>query len=347
MNSFAFPLLIFSFRLWRVAQRSFAALLMVSVIAALAGCANHSPAPIQERSVSRVNVSKAASSAAVSSKTGSAASDVRTGFYMVKAGDTLYSIALEHGQYYRDVAAWNNLEDAAVIKVGQVLRVSPPVLEGGATEASSVAVTAPVKLETVSANSAGFPATAVVKAPTNASSGSSFTNTTTYKEGPKGDKIVYSDQVYARMTGAAGAAMTATTAAKSAEPGKSENKVEGLIWIWPAAGKITEPFNESRNKGLDIAGRSGDAVSAASDGRVVYSGNGLRGYGNLVVVRHNADYSSVYAHNQKILVSEGQDVKRGQKIAEIGATDADQPKLHFEVRYQGKPVDPVKFLPER
>jgi lipoprotein NlpD len=121
----------------------------------------------------------------------------------------------------------------------------------------------------------------------------------------------------------------------------------GLAWIWPVSGKVIEGFDETRNKGIDIAGSEGDPVHAAGDGQVVYRGNGLRGYGNLVIIKHTDEFISAYAHNRQILVEQGQTVKRGQRIAEMGKSDADAPKLHFEVRRQGKPVDPLKYLPAR
>ena len=113
------------------------------------------------------------------------------------------------------------------------------------------------------------------------------------------------------------------------------------------AGAVLNGFDEARNKGLDLQGKAGDAVYAAADGRVVYAGSGLRGYGNLIIVKHNNTYLTAYAHNQSLLVKEDQDVQRGQKIAEMGNTDADQVKLHFEIRRQGKPVDPTRLLPPR
>jgi lipoprotein NlpD len=120
-----------------------------------------------------------------------------------------------------------------------------------------------------------------------------------------------------------------------------------LGWIWPSAGPLLAGFDEARNKGLDIGGKAGDAVVAAGDGKVVYAGAGLRGYGNLVIIKHNNTYLSAYAHNQALLVKEDQTVKKGQKIAEMGNTDADRVKLHFEIRRQGKPVDPARHLPVR
>ncbi|MBQ0131372.1 MAG: peptidoglycan DD-metalloendopeptidase family protein [Comamonas sp.] len=121
----------------------------------------------------------------------------------------------------------------------------------------------------------------------------------------------------------------------------------GLGFIWPASGSLIAGFNESTNKGLDISGKAGDPVVAAADGKVVYSGAGLRGYGHLIILKHNNTYLTAYAHNQKLLVKEDQSVKKGQKIAEMGSSDADRVKLHFEVRRQGKPVDPARYLPAR
>jgi lipoprotein NlpD len=123
---------------------------------------------------------------------------------------------------------------------------------------------------------------------------------------------------------------------------------EGLAFIWPAAGPLLGGFDEAKNKGLDIGGKAGDAVMAAADGQVVYAGAGLRGYGNLLILKHNNTFLTAYAHNQSLLVKEDQKVKKGQKIAEMGNSDsASGVKLHFEIRRQGKPVDPAKLLPVR
>ena len=122
---------------------------------------------------------------------------------------------------------------------------------------------------------------------------------------------------------------------------------EDLNWIWPAAGPLLTGFDEVKSKGLAISGKAGDPIVAAADGRVVYAGSGLRGYGNLVIVKHNNTYLTAYAHNRALLVKEDQVVRRGQKIAEMGSSDADQVKLHFEIRRQGKPIDPARLLPSR
>ncbi len=118
-------------------------------------------------------------------------------------------------------------------------------------------------------------------------------------------------------------------------------------WMWPVQGKVVEPFSEGRTKGIDIAGKEGDPVVAAQDGQVVYSGNSLKGFGNLVIIKHSDDFVSAYAHNKVNIAQHGQRVKRGERIAELGRTETDAPKLHFEIRSQGKPVDPLKYLPPR
>jgi lipoprotein NlpD len=122
---------------------------------------------------------------------------------------------------------------------------------------------------------------------------------------------------------------------------------DDIAWSWPVTAPVAVPFDESRNKGLVFRGKAGDPVLAAADGRVVYAGSGLRGYGNLVILKHNATYLTAYAHNQTLLVKDDQTVRKGQKIAEMGSTDADGVQLHFEIRKQGKPIDPAKLLPPR
>ncbi len=137
-----------------------------------------------------------------------------------------------------------------------------------------------------------------------------------------------------------------TTPSDAPAPPQSGGE-DDLAWIWPAEGAQLAGFDEVKNKGIDIAGKAGDAVLASADGRVVYSGAGLRGYGNLIILKHNNTYLTAYAHNQALLVKEDQAVRKGQKIAEMGSSDADRVKLHFEIRRQGKPVDPLKYLPAR
>ena len=174
------------------------------------------------------------------------------------------------------------------------------------------------------------------------------------KREPRVGKLPYSDEAYARLNRKEEAPVSPAGAtepvaeSKPASPAPSATMgADEVNWMWPVPGKLLAPFSESANKGLDLAGKPGEAVLAAADGKVVYAGSGLRGYGELVIVKHNAVYLSAYAHNRKILVKEGQQVSRGQKIAEMGNTDADIVKLHFEIRKQGKPVDPAQYLPKR
>lgn len=300
----------------------------------LAACGSQAPAPVVERT------SQTASA--------SASGPVGKGYYMVKKGDTLYRIALENGQDYKDVAAWNNLTNPGNIKEGQVLRVLPPGAEGAAGAASKpVAVGSPV-VEARPLESRPL------DKPVASSDG--------VRREPKVNKEPYSDEAYARLnrTGETPRPAESKPEAKP-EPkveAKSEAKAEpkaeavtagpdDVAWAWPTNGKLLAPYNDSSNKGLDLGGRAGDAVHAAGDGKVVYAGSGLRGYGQLVIVKHNNTFLSAYAHNQKILVKEGQQVTKGQKIAEMGNTDSDSVKLHFEIRRQGKPVDPMAYLPKR
>ena len=148
----------------------------------------------------------------------------------------------------------------------------------------------------------------------------------------------------ASAASAPAAPATPTVAASSPQPAAAE---DDIAWIWPAQGKLIAGFDEIKNKGFDIDGKAGDPIIAAGDGRVVYAGAGLRGYGNLIILKHNNTFLTAYAHNQTLLVKEDQSVKKGQKIAEMGNSDADRVKLHFEIRRQGKPVDPARYLPVR
>jgi lipoprotein NlpD len=237
----------------------------------------------------------------------------KPGYYTVKQGDTMIRIGLETGQNWRDIAKWNNIDNVNVIEVGQVLRVVPPNLDPAVAAAKGVAV---AKVETRPlgpSNGASAPATAASAASSNGSVGATV---------PASGPIV----------------------APLASPREADDDVN---WGWPANGPVTAGFDEGRNKGLSIAGKPGDAVLAAADGRVVYAGSGLRGYGNLVIVKHNNNYLTASAHHQALLVKEDQVVRRGQKIAEMGSSDSDRVQLHFEIRRQGKPVDPAKLLPPR
>jgi len=150
--------------------------------------------------------------------------------------------------------------------------------------------------------------------------------------------------VAAASSPAAASSGAASSSAPASQPAAADSDI---TWVWPASGAVLAGFDEVKNKGLDISGNAGDPVLAAADGRVVYVGAGLRGYGNLIILKHNNVFLTAYAHNQTLLVKEDQSVLKGQKIAQMGNSDADRVKLHFEVRRQGKPVDPARYLPAR
>ena len=232
----------------------------------------------------------------------------RPGYYTVKLGDTLIRIGLDSGQTWKDIARWNNMDNPNLIEVGQVLRIAPPV--------------------------------AVAAAPVVQDSGGVVTRPVAVSS--------VAPAAAAPKPGASNAVPPPTPVAVAPAPVPAPTGGEDeLGFIWPASGSLLAGFDEARNKGFDIGGKAGDAVLAAADGRVVYAGAGLRGYGNLIILKHNNTFLTAYAHNQALLVKEDQSVRKGQKIAEMGSTDADRVKLHFEIRRQGKPVDPARFLPSR
>ena len=242
----------------------------------------------------------------------------------MQPGDILTKIGMDTGQSWRDLARWNNLADPNHLEVGQVLRVVAPV--GDIPPGSTVTTTTTTTLTASATPAATFkplPPVPASKPDAKAASGPATPPPSTPTAVP--------------LTGAATPPAAAT----------ARDNDDDLTWAWPAAGPVVAPFDDAKTKGLAIGGKAGDPVYAAADGRVVYAGSGLRGYGNLVIVKHNANYLTAYAHNQALLVKEDQIVKRGQKIAEMGATDADRVQLHFEIRKQGKPIDPSRLLPQR
>ena len=302
-------------------------LILVVLLPILGGCASHAPAPVEERGA-------ATQPAAAQPAEPAVASDPGVRYHTVKKGETLYSIALDQGQDHKDVAAWNNLDNPNLLKIGQQLRVTPPDNAAPVAVAKPVTSSAPIE----------------VKSAAGAATGGS--NSASLKREPKGGKLAWSEAALAKAQQAATAAAPAEVKpeARAAEPKPAEKPVlagDNFDWTWPANGQVITPFAEGRSKGIDIAGKVGDPVLAAASGIVTYIGNGYRGYGNLIVVRHNAATLSVYAHNSKILVKEKETVARGQKIAEMGSTDAESPRLHFEIRREAKPADPQKFLPAR
>ena len=232
---------------------------------------------------------------------------VRSGHYVVQRGDTLYSIAFRFGWDWKALAAHNGLRDPYLIRVGQIIR-----FDNRATPAQPVAMTPPPAISPVVSQPA-----------------------------PSRPPVTT-------------APVAQTSKPAQAQPAPATTPVTPVTrsatgWAWPARGAVIGNFssNGSLNKGIDIAGELGQPVLAASDGSVVYAGSGLRGYGELIIIKHSDTYVSAYGHNRRLLVREGQQVKAGQNIAEMGSTGTDRVKLHFEIRRQGKPVDPLQYLPRR
>ena len=288
-----------------------AALLLVT-----AGCSSQSlnRAPVEDRGTNVARTLPATPEPVDAKLLPGSENAGKPGYYTVRPGDTMIRIGLESGQNWRDIVRWNNLENPNIIEVGQVLRVTQPVNDPTQVVTRPVLPASPGGLSGVAT-----PPLAAVSRPASAPAASA--------------------------PPAVAAAPPVAAPAPSASP--APNGDEDVGWIWPAQGALLAGFDDAKNKGLDIAGKPGDAVVASADGRVVYAGAGLRGYGNLIILKHNNTYLTAYAHNQTLLVKEDQAVRRGQKIAEMGSTDADGVKLHFEIRKQGKPIDPAKLLPPR
>lgn len=283
---------------------------LILVLALLAGCASPTPAPIRDGTT--VPPPAGATEAAPGAEQ----------THVVRPGDTLMGIGRLYGQNINDLVVWNSLMDPNQLRVGQTIRVSPPV----AAAPEAVAIAQPVDIQPV------VPSSDVLMAPV--------------KHEPRGGRQPYSDQAWAAISPAA------LPPPEAIEPPQQPGPRDS-VWLWPASGPVIKMFDavtndgETPNKGIDISGNPGDPVIAAAGGKVVYAGSGLRGFGKLVIISHADDYLTAYAHNQALLVKEGDEVSRGQRIAELGSTDADQPKLHFEIRRQGRPLDPMQYLPAR
>ncbi len=309
-------LLSFRFATAGSALQGVVLLLLLGSLAACAPTIRRAP-PVEDRTTRSPAAAAAAgaAAAAASSPVAELAKPLpgaenagKPGYYSVKPGDTMIRIGLETGQNWRDIQRWNGMDNANALEVGQVLRVVPPNVDPGAVATRPVAV---AKVE---------PRPLDAKPPAASAP-------------PAG--------------GAAAPAAPAPTPPAATTTATASRDDDELNWAWPASGSVLAGYDEVRSKGVVIGGKAGDPVVAAADGRVVYAGSGLRGYGNLVIVKHNNTYLTAYAHNQALVVKEDQPVKRGQKIAEMGSTDADRVQLHFEIRRQGKPIDPVRLLPPR
>jgi lipoprotein NlpD len=291
------------------------ALLACALVAACSTSLNR--APVEDRTAARTATTVPPVESAASAPVDVTAKPLpgvenlgKPGYYAVKPGDTLLRVALENGQNWRDIARWNNIDNPNVLEVGQVLRVVPPGVDAAAAASKGVNV-AKVETRPIEARPLG----------------------STPPPPPPAASAVVTPTAAPPAAPAVAPPVTAPAAPRDAD--------DDVAWAWPSTATVAAPFDEGRNKGLVFTGKAGDPVLAAADGRVVYAGSGLRGYGNLVIVKHNNSYLTAYAHNQTLLV------KEGQKIAEMGASDAERVQLHFEIRRLGKPIDPARLLPPR
>lgn len=294
----------------------------------LAACAAPGPAPVSDRSggyAARSEPPRPATPQIAPST---------TGFHTVQRGDTLYAIAFANGLDHREIAIWNRLDSPDLILAGQVLRLTPPA--GGIEIRPLDDEPAP------SARPLAEPAVLTE---------------------PQGILLPYTEANWAQVSGARPMLAAAPKPAPAPAPAEAVKPVAAPApavstpapaastsfdgWLWPADGTLAGRFGAAGGKGIDIVGSRNTPVKAVAPGKVVYSGSGLRGYGRLLIVKHAGEYLSAYAHNETILVKEGDTVTAGQRIALMGDSDADRVKLHFEIRRYGKPLDPLNYLPER
>ncbi len=319
--------------------------LLLATIGLLSGCATDSDSPVNEQN-QRSRAPKAA-------------------HHEVAAGETLYSIAWEAGHDYRDVAAWNKIPPPYTIRPGQRISLQPPPdaaesdREKPKPEPVRASATPAVKIYVVRRGDSLY---RIAKQqgvkPGHLAAWNGLRKPFRLYPGQKLKLAAHapdSAATAAKPERRPASTRTAPTESRKTAVRPVPSKPEVVrdpapastgIWVWPTRGNIIERFSaSSARKGIDISGQRGQAIVASAPGSVVYQGSGLRGYGQLIIIKHNDDFLSAYAHCQKIVVKEGEPVKRGQKIAEMGSTGTDRNKLHFEIRYRGKPVDPLKHLP--
>ncbi len=280
----------------------------------LAGCTAPGPAPVIDRATTRAASRPVTPQIAPSTN----------GLHTVQRGDTLYAIAFANGLDYREIAIWNRLESPDRILVGQQLRLSAP----------------PGAVEIIPLDDERAPSARALAEPPVLSE-------------PQAVLMDYSDANWAQVSNPRPLAVVEPAAVKPAPvvvPPAAATASAGAAadsWLWPVDGTLAGRFGAAGGKGIDIVGTRNAPVKAVAPGKVVYSGSGLRGYGRLLIVKHQSEFLSAYAHNETILVKEGDMVTAGQRIALMGDSDADRVKLHFEIRRYGKPLDPLNYLPER
>ncbi|HSE13442.1 MAG TPA: peptidoglycan DD-metalloendopeptidase family protein [Rudaea sp.] len=321
----------------------------------LGGCSSNPPAPVVDLS----------SGAPQASERGSGPRAATAGAtYRVVRGDTLYAIAFRNGLDFRELAAWNAIEPPYRIYAGQDLRLGPP----SAQAATSRVATAAAPAVPARAPTAPAPAASPGPAPQN---GKRTTGSGMFEDVPATTQAPAAVEPASPPASPQAMPSTVVPATAPATPPKSQvaeqqtkpaaetapkasgeapvNGAAGVVWRWPGKGALIGSFvaGDQTRQGIDIAGTAGDPVLAAADGEVVYSGNGLLGYGELIIVKHNASFLSAYGHNRKRLVQEGDRVRGGQQIAEMGSSASARDELHFEIRRNGKPVNPLDYLPPR
>ena len=260
--------------------------------------------------------------------------------YKVNKGDTMFLIAYLTGMDVKDLASMNNMKEPYSLSVGQTLKISNCSTKTITTvPVKTTAPAAPAEPEvtyTPGANGTQIGSDGTVIGPIKSGVGNGEPSKPVFTNNTPSTPATTTTQVETTNNTPVNANVVAPVASN-------------VAWQWPTQGNVIQGFSntDGGNKGIDISGSRGQAVKAAASGRVVYAGNALRGYGNLIIIKHNDDFLSAYAHNDKILVSDQQEVKAGQEIAKMGSTGTNAVKLHFEIRYKGKSVDPVRYLPRR
>jgi len=296
-------------------------LLVLFLCSALIGCAAHSPAPVTGLKKDYSSVSRGS---------------YRGSFYQVEKGDTLYFIAYVTDKDVKEIISYNGLKAPYTIYPGQKLKLWQPAYTApayGGTGAGAVVA------------AAASPST-----PSNKSSSSKNSNQKVSSNQVKKDHKTAKKDPPKKVDQSKSKEYVGSTGKQNvnkvvSKPTTNNKKISK--WLWPTKGRVIKNFSagDQGNKGIDIAGQRGQSVVSTAGGTVVYSGNALRGYGNLVIIKHNDNYLSAYAHNDRLLVHEGQSVKAGQKIATMGSSGTSSVRLHFEIRYQGKSVNPKRYLP--
>jgi len=264
--------------------------------------------------------------------------------HTVAAGDTLYSIAWESGNDYRDLAAWNDIPRPYLIKPGQTIRLSAPAPSQGVVRRPSQGPTVHVVQRGETLYRISITHDISVQ---DLASWNNIPPPYTLRVGQR-IRLVEPAERAGAGSRTAGKSVSASDKPKRDAPRPSTINTDGKIdWAWPTDGKLIGRFGDGNSKGIEIGGRKGQPIRASESGQVVYEGGGLRGYGQLIIIKHNATYLSAYAHCDRILVKEGDVVKRGQKIADMGSSGTDRIKLHFEIRRHGTPANPLSYLPRK